>query len=95
MQRVACLPWLSSVLTARLPRPRRRDRFWQGDDESREALLPRAGHGASGGASPRRDGYHTPPSRFQSPYTSPARMPASGPLAAHAVAQGGGGVAAA
>lgn len=84
-----CLAWITNRSTGRLPPPCR-DRFWQGDEESREALLPRSGHGASAGASPRRDGYHTPPSRFQSPHISPARLPSSGPLAA--AAQGGSSV---
>lgn len=62
-----------------------RDRFWRGDEESREALLPPRSREASGAASPRRDGYHTPPSRFQSPYTSPIRhLPTTGPLASAA-----------
>ncbi|KAL4423237.1 hypothetical protein ABPG77_000029 [Micractinium sp. CCAP 211/92] len=65
------------------------DRYWSGEDDGREPLLPRSrgepvpigGPAGGSGGSPRGAGYHTPPSRFQSPYQSPIRgVPAGGPL---------------
>ncbi|KAL4434330.1 hypothetical protein ABPG75_000771 [Micractinium tetrahymenae] len=49
------------------------DRYWSGEDDGREPLLPRSrgepgpsGGSAGGcGGSPRGTGYHTPPSRYQ------------------------------
>lgn len=53
--------------------PRCRDRYWSGEDDGREPLLPRSrgepvpigGPAGGSGGSPRGAGYHTPPSRFQ------------------------------
>lgn len=63
------------------------DHYWEGE-EGREPLLPQGGQGqaappaTSGSGSPRATGYHTPPSRFQSPYHSPGRpLPTTGPFA--------------
>lgn len=50
-----------------------RGRYWSGEEEGREALLPRISQADPDGGTPRAAGYHTPPSRFQSPYASPVR----------------------
>lgn len=67
------------------------DRYWAGEDDGREPLLPQRQRNEPAGPqsdSPQAAGYRTPPSRFQSPYTSPARPPASFPLPAPPMAVG-------
>lgn len=46
------------------------DRYWLGEDDLRESLLPQTRVEVG-----EPTGYHTPPSRLQTPYTSPARQP--------------------
>ena len=63
----------------------RRDRYWNGEDDGREPLLPQRQRGEPAGPqadSPHAAGYRTPPSRFHSPYTSPGKPPVSYPVSA-------------